>query len=340
MSFIAFDCEGPLTLNDNAFEFTAQIVPKGDYFFTQISRFDDYLADIKRRQGYKAGDTLKLILPFLRLFGATNELLEEFSERTLLFLRGIPEVLTKIHKDVPIFIISTSYKPYLIALSKKLNFPLSQIFCTEVDLNTVTLSGEERKALEGFYREIISFPPIALPKDAKSSEDLDTDQRRVLDRLEEIFFEHIWNFDCGVFLREVNPIGGEEKARACVEISERVGVPLREGFYCGDSITDVQALGLLKVEGGVSLAFNGNRYALRSAEFYALADHGYIFEDLVRVFLAKGVAGLRDMGVNVVRNAFEFGKIPPEGSSKFYKLVEKSEAFRKKIRGEAIGALG
>lgn len=338
MPFLAFDCEGPLTLNDNAFEFTAHLIPKGEYFFTQISRFDDYLADIKKKPGYKAGDTLKLILPFLKLFGATNKLLEEFSEKTLILLPGVERVLPKLNKMLPTFIISTSYKPYLSALSKKLNFPMSQIFCTEVDLDKVKLGKAEREILQKLYEEIINFPLIELPKEAKAPEDLPAELRSLLDRLEEIFFEIIWNMDCGIFLREVNPIGGHEKAKACEKIVQELGEPFSSGFYCGDSITDVQALELLRKRGGISLSFNGNRYALRSAEFYALSKEAYPFEELVKLFL-EGGKDLLKAHYKTLDEGYEFSTVP-SSKEEFSKVVEKSEAFRKKVRGELIGALG
>lgn len=338
MSFIAFDCEGPLTLNDNAFEFASFLIPKGDYFFTQISRFDDYLAYIKKRPGYKAGDTLKLILPFLRLFGATNRLLKEFSEKTLLFLPMVEEVLPSLHKTLPTFIISTSYKPYLEALSKRLNFPMSNIFCTEVDLDKVKLSPEEKKLLEGLYKEIIDYPLIEWPKTVQNPQDLSPTLRNILDRLEEIFFEIIWNMECGLFLREINPIGGKEKAKACKTISEELGIPLREGIYCGDSITDVEAFQLLNKAGGISLSFNGNRYALRAAEFYALSSKAKFFKIFTSTYYKEGREGLKRLSLTSEED-FEFGLIPKEEED-FWKLVERSETFRKKIRGELIGALG
>lgn len=339
MPFIAFDCEGPLTLNDNAFEFAKALMPKGDYFFTQISRFDDYLADIKKKSGYKAGDTLKLILPFLKLFGATNALLEEFSEKTLLLLRGVKETIPKIAKLLPTFIVSTSYRPYLAALCNRINFPLEQVFCTEVDFEVITLSPEEKRILREFYEEILLMPLIELPLDAKTPEDLPPSLRNLLDRLEEIFFERIWGMDCGYFLREVNPIGGEEKAKACREIASSLGEPYTLGFYCGDSITDCQALELLKEGGGVSLSFNGNRYALRSAEFYALSKSAYLFAELVPLFLEGGVEALRKF-TGLPKGAEEFGVIPKQNEALFWELVKKSESMRKAVRGEAIGALG
>ena len=63
------DCEGPISKNDNAMELSEFYIPNGHRLFAIVSKYDDYLADVERRPGYKAGDTLKLILPFLKAFG-------------------------------------------------------------------------------------------------------------------------------------------------------------------------------------------------------------------------------------------------------------------------------
>ncbi len=55
------DCEGPISKNDNAFEVASRFIPEGGEFFGKVSRYDDVLADVVKRPGYKAGDTLKLI---------------------------------------------------------------------------------------------------------------------------------------------------------------------------------------------------------------------------------------------------------------------------------------
>ena len=73
-------CEGPLALNDNAFELCREFIkPQGDRFFQQVSRYNDYLAGVAKRPGYKAGDLLKLILPFLKANGLTNARIEAYS---------------------------------------------------------------------------------------------------------------------------------------------------------------------------------------------------------------------------------------------------------------------
>ena len=70
---VAIDCEGPLTKNDNALELSSHFILGGERLFTQLSRYDDILADMVKRPGYRAGNTLKLICPFLRAFGVKNQ---------------------------------------------------------------------------------------------------------------------------------------------------------------------------------------------------------------------------------------------------------------------------
>ena len=83
-SFIT-DCEGPLTLNDNAYELSANIIKDGGELFKILSLYDDYLADVVKKENYKAGNTLKLILPFFVAENLTNDDLVDFSKSNLYF---------------------------------------------------------------------------------------------------------------------------------------------------------------------------------------------------------------------------------------------------------------
>ena len=121
------DCEGPISKNDNAFELTSHFVPKGKNLFTLISKYDDILADIAKRRGYKAGDTLKLILPFLKAYGVTNKAAEEYSARNILLVPEAKNALEFIREFMPAFIVSTSYDQYMKALCGVIDFPFENV---------------------------------------------------------------------------------------------------------------------------------------------------------------------------------------------------------------------
>ncbi len=63
------------------FELSDHFIDDGDKFFEIVSRYDDVLADVLKRQGYNAGGTLKLILPFLKAYGVTNQQYNRFFNR-------------------------------------------------------------------------------------------------------------------------------------------------------------------------------------------------------------------------------------------------------------------
>ena len=82
--FVVSDCEGPISANDNAFELAGHFIEDGERFFQIVSQYDDILADEIKRPGYNAGSTLKLILPFLRAYGATNQNMKDFSQENIM----------------------------------------------------------------------------------------------------------------------------------------------------------------------------------------------------------------------------------------------------------------
>ena len=101
MRIFITDCEGPTSKNDNAMELAAHFIPQGEGFFALLSKYDDYLAYVEKRPGYKAGDTLRLILPFLKAFGATDKKIEEYSRANILLMPGAEETLHFVRKRMP-----------------------------------------------------------------------------------------------------------------------------------------------------------------------------------------------------------------------------------------------
>ena len=220
------DCEGPLSKNDNAFELAANLVPDGGTFFALISKYDDVLADVVQKPCYKAGDTLRLILPFLKAYGATNKQIKDFSARNVLLVPGAKDTLTFVRQLMPCFIVSTSYEQYISSLCEVTGFPFENCYCTRINLDQYKIPAEETKRLQGLQREIAMLPMIEIPKNACSVNEFSQRDQETVNRLDEIFWEDLSRIESGRILREVNPMGGTEKARAVEEIVEKIGCSL------------------------------------------------------------------------------------------------------------------
>jgi energy-converting hydrogenase A subunit R len=353
MSIFITDCEGPITKNDNAMELAAHFIPQGEEFFALLSKYDDFLAYVEHRSGYKAGDTLRLILPFLKAFGATDAKIEEFSRTHILLMPGAEETLRFIRRMMPAFIISTSYAPYIQALCAVIRFPFQDAYCTDVVLDRYVLPPDEEEYLREVAGEIARMPMIEWGEGEEGLANLSPQGQEAIERLNHLFWEELPRMHIGRVLDEVDPIGGEGKAAAVHHILQRTGAQSSEAMYVGDSITDLQALELVKQGGGLAVSFNGNAYAIQGAQVACLGKDTGIISIMAQLFAAGGTKGvtallsqwgeerLRSEGIDEKLLAHlvgaEAGEITAGNQSSW---TEKSRQFRTQVRGVNIGSLG
>ena len=343
MRIFITDCEGPISKNDNALELAAHFVPQGGRFFSVLSAYDDYLAYVEKRPGYKAGDTLRLILPFLKAFGATDEGIEKFSKENILLIPGARDTLRLIREKMPAYIISTSYAPYIQALCEVIGFPLEATYCTALTLDQYPLPEEEARALREVAGEIAHMPLIAWGEGATGLTDLSESGRKAVERLHRLFWKEIAQMQVNRVIEEVDPIGGAAKAAAVRDIRKKTKSDFSDVMYVGDSITDLAALEMVKQGGGLAVSFNGNVYAIQGAQVACVGKDTGIITRVAERFAAGGkagvMAGLAPAGKDAPRlgSDTEIGEITPETLPRW---IEQSRQFRKEVRGVSIGSLG
>ncbi|MGB9886181.1 MAG: hypothetical protein ACPLPT_07125 [Moorellales bacterium] len=349
--WLATDCEGPLTLNDNAYELCSAYIPQGDRLFALLSRYDDYLVEVERRPGHPAGSTLRWVAPFLKAFGLTEAGAREFSARTLRFLAEVPVVLPAVNARLPAFVISTSYRPYIEALCNRLGFPVERTFSTPFPLDAHPLSPGEAERLRGLAAELAGLSLPEWPEGAMQAADLKEEDRETVQVLARAIAE-LESLSVGPWLRAITVVGGPAKARALQEAAKGTSASVGEALYLGDSITDVEALSLVRQAGGVAVAFNANRYALAAAEIAVLSPHAGPILALAAAHARGGPAAVRELVAAWPQIPFP-EILPPEWKAEygaaemlfiegqdFRSLALRSEALRRRVRGEAVGSLG
>jgi len=336
--FVVSDCEGPISANDNAFELAGHFIEDGERFFQIVSQYDDILADEIKRPGYNAGSTLKLILPFLRAYGATNQNMKDFSQENVLLIPGARATLGLLQFIMPTYIVSTSYEPYIRALCDLTNFSFNQCYCTRLDLDSHPLGNADQEKLRQFRLSIVDNPDF--------------------ENLERIFWEELPEMEIYSLVKEVNPVGGEAKKEAVLDIMEKRSFQASDLMYVGDSITDVQPLNFAKENGGIALSFNGNEFALDNASIAAISDNTVITSVIADLFNRYDLKVVQDFALSFEKDpekAVQEHPLNPQLASKLVEtntrlemvtennreeLKEESSKFRKRVRGESIGGLG
>lgn len=353
------DCEGPISKNDNAFELAANFIPNGDKLFSNISKYDDVLADVLQKPGYSAGSTLRLILPFFKAYDVTDKQMEDFSEKNIVLIANSQSTLHHVQAIADAFIVSTSYEHYIKALCKTIDFPYKHTYCTKVSLDKYAITQQEKERLKKLAQEIAQMHLIDIPQAARTIEDFSHSDQAVIQRLDEIFWSEIPKMFVGRILIDVVTVGGEQKAEAIRDVAKRLRVQLEDVMYVGDSITDVEAFKLVRANGGLTVSFNGNSYAVKNAEVAVLSESNLVTAVIADLFCKLGkeqtlkVLGswnyekLKESKVDptLVKqlSALFPGALPkvqivtPKNMGA---LIIESSAFRKKVRGVAIGRLG
>lgn len=340
-SFIT-DCEGPLTLNDNAYEIAASFIENGDEFFKTISKYDDYLVDEIKKPNYNAGDTLKLIAPFFKAYGLNNKDIIKFSKDNISIINGALKTLKLAEFNLDSFIVSTSYGQYIEALCNQINFPFENTYYTQLDLDSYNLSVAEKQKL-------IEFKDIILNGDFKE--------------LEKIFFDKIPKMDIGKLMEDVKTVGGNGKKLAIEDILKKHNLDANGVMYVGDSITDSEPLKFTQKNNGLAISFNGNEYCLKEAEIAIISDNTIatsLLIDLHSKFNKEYVSEFVKSYSKDPKRAFEsfrigfalideFNQIFKDKNLPIIEIINEdnindltknSIKMRKSIRGKNIGSLG
>lgn len=335
--FYVTDCEGPLSVNDNAYEISNYFIPEGGEFFSILSNYDDMLVE-RNTEGYLAGSTLKLILPFFKAYGLTEKDLVEFSEDNIFMIDGAFSMIKHVQEIMPFYIVSTSYNQYIKALSLKTGFIYDNTYSTKLELDKYPLNDKEQDMLLDMHDNILFDSSF--------------------ENINRLFTKVIPKMEINNLIKSVKPVGGIGKRDAILDIIEKNSYKPENLMYSGDSITDKEALKYTKDNGGLSISFNGNIHSINSATISIASTSNLILALIAEIFNKKGTDGVYDFidGYNndpfesilnystnteitqeLLLNKASIDIITEENKNN---LNNKAKISRDKVRGKNIGDLG
>ncbi len=268
-----FDLEGPLCPIDHAADVISLIGKKlgkeQDFYklFQMISLYDDELFLVDKKKDYWPGDTLKLIAPIVVSF-ADEELLFKISREAEPTPGAIELFQYLQQKEIPTYIISTSYTHHAHTITKKLNHPIENVRCTTLNFS---LKPDNTDALTPLLEDI--FPRYLVDGMTGVKKDLD-----------KFFFTDIPKSDFGAVFDSTIVCGGGRKRESVIEILEEHELEASDSIAIGDSITDIQMLEYVRDNGGTGVSFNGNEFSLRPSMIAYSGKSIYPLTELIKAF--------------------------------------------------------
>ena len=269
MKFInvcCWDLEGPITTLDFAAELGKILSKKPSLnlqnhdmaaFFRMISNYDDYLIDVpgvKEKLNildYQPGDTLRLMAPLYVACYTDNEL-NTLAKSNLGLLPGCKKLMSVLHKNWDIYVISTSYSHFAYNVTSALGIPKDHVYCTHINIKKL------KEGLASIVNSVDILVREIFKKYLENNKDVDS----VIEDLN-LFFWKGQESDYTNVMNQVEVRGGKRKELAVEEISRRTHTDISEMIALGDSITDINMLNRLRKDGGIAVSFNGNRHSVK-----------------------------------------------------------------------------
>lgn len=349
------ELDGPVTLNDNPQEICGRFIDRGQRLFAALSRYDQVLAFALHRQGYKSGDHLRLVLPFLKAYGVSDNRMQEFSRKRIAVLPGADKAVRFVQELMAAFVVSSDYEHFVSAVCEEIGFPFDNAYCTRVSLDSVRMDDWESQILKNYAQEIALMPLLEMPPGARSMREFSARDQQTISRLDEIFWHEMGDLSANRLIGDVAIVGGDDKAASIVDVCKKTGVGMEDTMFVGGDSDDVQSLALVKRGGGLPVAFNANEAAVREAEVLVLSENAVTTSILAEAFHRAGrdgaisltenwnLTGIRQSGLVHDYLVRELEKVFPKRMPRVSRithenvepLVRESARFRKMVKGEA-----
>lgn len=367
---VVSDWEGPWVTADHAYEVTKRGVPSGDKLFAGISEYDDYLFYVRKMPGYNPGDTLALIAPFLMAYGRGSPLLIEVAKDNANFIAGAMEGIALLQELHGLDIVSTSYEQYVHYTTALAGIPKERTHCTRfpIDEYFKEIVGKDIQLVGEWAPKIAQLPKLGISA-TTTEKDLSPEALAAVRELDHFYWELLPETSFARVLKEVKPIGGTRKLDAAKAILEKAGLSLQDASIVGDSITDLVMLKETRKAGGLALSFNGNDYAVTSANVMLGSDNCLATAVVVDIFNRKGIEKVRkvagEWSYKTLKETCQEGALHKAVFDKFCEAFPKpeerfpvlkwvdgiskeeldaaiktSKTYRKSVRGTAVAALG
>ncbi|HUD19386.1 MAG TPA: HAD hydrolase family protein [Patescibacteria group bacterium] len=336
------DGEGPIVTNDFALDVTSTIDKN---LFLLLSAYDDYLS-VHGPDEYQAGDTLALIIPLFISHGVTDAKMKKIAQHARL-TPGVVQCVRKLrHDEWNIRIISTAYTYLWETVGAHLNIPHMDIASTDLQLDKLHRQFSTKKIMNVITeteKDIKSMTPSCLRmlnSEGTNSSTIDLFMNNescifLRKRLDRFFWKDLP--DAGLeILSAIHVIGGKRKVEAAERFARQLKVTLKDVIYIGDSITDVELFQAINRAGGLSIAINGNHYALEAAKVAVSTPNMEFLIPLLNAWIKGGNDAVSSFIQKQSKHSdAHFVRVNPQNKSLFNSLVARHTKMRKIIRADA-----
>ena len=349
--YVVCTCHGFLVRNDMVRDLCGRFIENGEHFYDVIERYDRLTSYVLNREDATAGSYVKWCVPFMKAYGATDHLIHECCEETLEMMPNAARTMKYISNLLPTNITTFFYEHGTMEIRDRLGFNLCDYADTKLCLDQSILGRQEARKLREVAEEICSLKvPKGFYQLNVPTELLDEDIR-IIKTMDSVLSERISDAGALGLMESTDPMTSHKKAYRMLDIRRQTAIDLDMTMYIGSSSTDFQPMDLVRDANGLSIAFNGEDFAVRGCNVAILSEDTTTASIFASMFMDKGPMACMELADKWSRKYLEKIEFPdqslmdrflaehPDDLPDVYKvdddnvdeISKKSDRFRKKV---------
>ncbi len=308
--FVVCSCRGFLTKNNDAKDLCESFIENGSHFYDVLDRYDKLTAYVLNREESTAGSTTKWCVPFLKAFGATDHAVHRCLSEKLEMMPEASRTMNYISGILPTYITTSVFDHGMMSVKEKLKAPLCEVACSEMCLDQTMFGRSESRRIRDMAKEICAlkvpktFYELGVPMELCQA-DID-----IIATMDRILTEKLPETNAMALMETVVPMSAHKKAYRLLDIRRLMNIDLDCTMYIGSASTDFQPMDLVRDAGGLSIAFNGEDFAVRGSNIAILSEDTTVGAVFAETFCDKGLQAALDLANNWSRNYLKKADLP------------------------------
>ena len=285
---------GFITRNNPVRDLCERFIRNGGKLYDLMARYETVVAyTLSRDEETKSAGWM--MIPFLKANGAADEDVYRYSRDRMTLMPGATEALSYLYKQLPTYIASSNYEQSVISLTEMTGFPLDHSTYNSFSFDGCEMDRKQAREVRDMAERICK---LRLPTEmytVTGSRFLGEEDAELLSLGDEYVKEFLPKLDMFEQLRSTVSVSSSEEALALLEIIRKTGIGMDDTAIIGSKATDFETLDLVKDSSGLSIAFNGDEYAIRGCNIAVIGDRPITAAVLVNEFYNGGIESVLEM---------------------------------------------
>jgi len=303
--YIVCTGRGFITKNNDIRELCEDFIENGGHFFDVLERYDKLTSYVLNREDATAGSYYKWCVPFLKAYGATDHLIHKHCAEHMELMPNIERTLRYVSNLLPSYITTSMYEHETMEILNRINPSLCEIADSKLCIDQTMMGRAEARKLRDLAKEISalkvpkSFYELNVPTELLN-EDID-----IIKTMDSVITSKIPEAGAMGLMESTDSMTSHKKAYRMLDIRRLTAIDLDSTMYVGSSSTDFQPMDLVRDAGGLSIAFNGEDFAVRGCNIAILSEDTTVVSIFASLFADKGPLAAMELAENWDRKYLE-----------------------------------